>query len=43
MVAVVIASIYIDDLTVVFGIIAAFSESILNFVFPGLFFLIGSF
>jgi hypothetical protein len=35
-------AIVIDDLTVIFGMIAAFSESMLNFVFPGSFFLIGS-
>ena len=35
-------AILIDDLTVIFGMIAAFSESMLNFVFPGSFFLIGS-
>lgn len=35
-------SINIDDLTLVFGMIAAFSESTLNFVFPGSFFLIGT-
>ena len=34
-------SILIDDLTIIFGVIAAFSETMLNFVFPGLFFIIG--
>merc|ERR1712086_763613 len=38
----IIGAINIDDLTFIFGMIAAFSESMLNFVFPGLFFLIGS-
>lgn len=37
----IIASIMIDDLTLVFGFIAAFSETMLNFVFPGLFYFIG--
>ena len=32
---------YIDDLTLVFGIIAAFSETMFDFVFPGTFFMIG--
>ena len=39
---IVISAIFIDDLTLVFGLIGAFSETMLNFVFPGLFFLIGS-
>ena len=39
---IVTMAIIIDDLTVIFGMIAAFSESMLNFVFPGSFFLIGS-
>ena len=39
--AIVVAAVYIDDLTLVFGFIAAFSESMFNFVFPGLFFLSG--
>ena len=40
--AIIISAILIDDLTFVFGMIAACSESLLNFVFPGLFFIIGS-
>jgi amino acid permease len=32
----ILSSIFIDDLTLVFGFIAAFSETMLNFVFPGL-------
>lgn len=39
---IVVSAIFIDDLTLVFGLIGAFSETMLNFVFPGLFFLIGS-
>ena len=39
--SIVLMAIIIDDLTFLFGIIAAFSESMLNFVFPGLFYLIG--
>lgn len=40
--ALLVGSINIDDLTLIFGMIAAFSESTLNFVFPGLFFIIGT-
>ena len=40
--AIIISSILIDDLTIVFGMIAACSESLLNFVFPGMFFIIGA-
>ena len=40
--AAIIASILISDLTLVFGFIAAFSETMLNFVFPGLFFFYAS-
>lgn len=40
--AIITSAIVIDDLTIVFGMIAAFSESMLNFVFPGLFFIIGA-
>jgi hypothetical protein len=40
--AIIISAILIDDLTVIFGMIAACSESLLNFVFPGLFFIIGA-
>ena len=36
----ILVSIYVDDLSFVFGLIAAFSESILNFVFPGIIFLL---
>ncbi len=39
---IVISAIFIEDLTFIFGVIAAFSESMLNFVFPGLFFLVCS-
>lgn len=39
---IVVSAIFIDDLTLVFGLIGAFSETLLNFVFPGFFFLIGS-
>ena len=39
--AIITSAILIDDLTFVFGMIAAFSESMLNFVFPGLFYIIG--
>ena len=39
--AIICAAVYIDDLTLVFGMIAAFSETMLNFVFPGTFFIIG--
>lgn len=38
---IVLCAVTIDDLTLVFGLIGAFSETMLNFVFPGLFFLIG--
>jgi uncharacterized membrane protein YjjP (DUF1212 family) len=31
----------INDLSLIFGMIAAFSESMLNFILPGLFFLNG--
>jgi uncharacterized membrane protein YidH (DUF202 family) len=40
--AIIISAILINDLTIVFGMIAACSESLLNFVFPGLFFLMGN-
>lgn len=40
--AIIISAILIDDLTIVFGMIAACSESLLNFVFPGMFFIIGA-
>lgn len=33
------AALILEDLSLVFGMIAAFSESMLNFVLPGLFFL----
>jgi len=33
------AALALDDLSLIFGMIAAFSESMLNFVLPGLFFL----
>jgi len=36
---IVISAIMLDDLSFIFGMIAAFSESMLNFVLPGLFFL----
>lgn len=39
--AVVAAALCLDDLSLIFGMIAAFSESMLNFVLPGLFFLTG--
>ena len=39
--SIVLAAVYIDDLTLVFGMIAAFSETMLNFVFPGTFFIVG--
>jgi len=39
--AVVGAALALDDLSLIFGMIAAFSESMLNFVLPGLFFLTG--
>jgi len=39
---IMLCAIFIDDLTLVFGLIGAFSETMLNFVFPGFFFLIGS-
>lgn len=38
---IMVCAILIDDLTLVFGLIGAFSETMLNFVFPGLFFVIG--
>jgi hypothetical protein len=38
----IVASILIDDLSLVFGFIAAFSETMLNFVFPGLFYFMAS-
>jgi len=40
--ALLVGSINIDDLTLIFGMIAAFSESTLNFIFPGMFFIIGT-
>ena len=40
--AIILSAILIDDLTFIFGMIAACSESLLNFVFPGLFFIIGA-
>jgi hypothetical protein len=40
--AIITSAILIDDLTIVFGMIAACSESLLNFVFPGLFYLCGA-
>ena len=40
--SIIASAILIDDLTIVFGMIAAWSESLLNFVFPGLFFTIGA-
>ena len=40
--AIITSAIMIDDLTFIFGMIAACSESLLNFVFPGLFFTIGA-
>lgn len=39
--ATVAAALILDDLSLIFGMIAAFSESMLNFVLPGLFFLTG--
>lgn len=38
---IVLAALSLDDLSLIFGMIAAFSESMLNFVLPGLFFLTG--
>lgn len=38
---IVLAALVIDDLSLIFGLIAAFSESMLNFILPGLFFLSG--
>lgn len=38
---IVSAALALDDLSLIFGMIAAFSESMLNFVLPGLFFLTG--
>tara|TARA_B110000285_G_C15091790_1_gene599517 strand:+ start:1401 stop:1697 length:297 start_codon:yes stop_codon:yes gene_type:complete len=35
------AALTINDLSLIFGMIAAFSESMLNFILPGLFFLNG--
>ena len=35
------AALSINDLSLIFGMIAAFSESMLNFILPGLFFLSG--
>lgn len=40
--AIVLGALYIDDLTFIFGMIAAFSESMLNFVFPALIVLVGA-
>ena len=40
--AIVIGALCIDDLTFIFGMIAAFSESMLNFVFPSLIMLVGA-
>ena len=39
LVGIIIAAIAVDDLSFVFGMIAACSESLLNFVLPGSFFL----
>lgn len=39
--AIVAAAFVINDLSLIFGLIAAFSESMLNFILPGLFFLNG--
>ena len=36
-----VAALALDDLSLIFGMIAAFSESMLNFVLPGLFFMTG--
>ena len=38
---ILLSAIAISDLTLVFGLIGAFSETLLNFVFPGLFCLLG--
>ena len=35
------AALVINDLSLIFGMIAAFSESMLNFILPGLFFYSG--
>jgi hypothetical protein len=40
MVLVAIGSMVIKDLTIVFGIIAAFSESLINFTLAGVFLLL---
>jgi hypothetical protein len=36
---IIAAALTINDLSLIFGMIAAFSESMLNFILPGLFFL----
>ena len=38
---IIAAALSINDLSLIFGMIAAFSESMLNFILPGLFFLSG--
>jgi len=38
---IITAALCINDLSLIFGMIAAFSESMLNFILPGLFFLSG--
>lgn len=38
-----LAALFLDDITVVFGIIGAFSESITNFILPGVFLLVTSY
>ena len=39
LILVVVTSIIVDDLSLVFGLIGSWNESMLNFLFPGLFFL----
>jgi hypothetical protein len=39
--AICAAALSLDDLSLIFGMIAAFSESMLNFVLPGLFYMTG--
>ena len=38
--AMVLGGIFINDLTIIFGFLAAFSESVLNFILPGVLYII---
>ena len=38
-IGIIVCAVFIDDLTLIFGFLGAVSETTLNFIFPGLFFL----